>query len=451
VPTRRSFLAAALAAAARPLAAQARRPNIVFILADDLGYGDLGCYGQTRILTPNLDRVAREGMRFTQAYAGSPVCAPSRCSLMTGLHSGHALVRNNAGPRGPRPPLGPDDTTFFELLQRAGYRTGAFGKWAMGDAHDTGRPNEKGVEQFYGYYNQTHAHDYYPTHLWENEKYVLLRGNRGASKQAYSHDLVADKALDWIGRNAGAPFLAYIAFTIPHADNELGHDTGDGQPVPDYGPYAEKPWPTPEKGFAAMITRMDRDVGRLLDLLRDKGIDDNTLILFSSDNGPHQEGGHEPTFFESQGGLRGIKRDLYEGGIRVPTLARWPGRVPAGTVSEEVWAFWDFLPTACELAGVAGPGGLDGVSIVPALEGRPLPSRPPLYWEFGQSGRFAQAVRDGKWKAIRNRLDDPLELYDLSHDPGERRNIAAENREVLEKMSALIAANHVESPDFPSR
>ncbi|MEZ5363286.1 MAG: arylsulfatase [Bryobacterales bacterium] len=438
--TRRDFLAST--AAAVPLAAQQPKPNIIFILADDLGYGDLGCYGQTRISTPNIDRIAREGMRFTQAYAGSTVCAPSRCCLMTGLHTGHARVRGNAAANGPRPPLAPEDATVAEMMQKAGYKTGAFGKWALGEAHTSGRPNLKGFDQFYGYYNQTHAHSYYPTHLWENERYTLIRENRGSQRSGYSHDLIAQKALDWVDDAAGSPFFLYLAFTTPHADNELGADTGDGMPVPDYGEYADKPWPTTEKGFAAMITRMDRDIGRLLDLLKKKGVDGDTLILFSSDNGPHQEGGHDPKFFESQGGLRGIKRDMYEGGVRVPALARWPGRVKPGVVSKQVWAFWDFFPTACDLAGIAPPAGLDGVSIVPALDGKSLAERPPLYWEFHERNNTAMAARDGDWKAVRKSPKAPIELYDLSQDVAERHDVAARNPQVVAKMetSALHSA-----------
>ena len=444
--TRRAFLAAAVL----PLAAQqSRKPNIIFILADDLGYGDLGCYGQTRISTPNLDRIAREGMRFTQAYAGSTVCAPSRCCLMTGLHTGHARVRGNSAANGPRPDLAPEDTTVAEVLKKAGYRTACFGKWALGEAHTTGRPNLKGFDEFFGYYNQTHAHEYYPTHLWRNEDYVMIRENRGSQRAGYSHDLIAQACLDWVGKVAGDPFFVYLAFTTPHADNELGADTGDGMPVPDYGEYADKPWPTTEKGFAAMITRMDRDIGRLLKLLEEKGIDRDTLIVFSSDNGPHAEGGHHPKYFESQGGLRGIKRDLYEGGIRVPALARWPARIKPGVVSDQVWAFWDFLPTTCEIAQTKTPPGLDGVSVLAAFDEKPLPKRPPLYWEFHERNNTAQAVRDGEWKAVRQRPEAPIELYDLGKDVSEGSDLASRNPEVIEKMKNLLLNLRTDSPAFP--
>ena len=439
--TRRAFLASAAAPAL--LSAQGgRKPNIIFILADDLGYGDLGCYGQQRIQTPNIDRLAAEGMRFTDAYAGSTVCAPSRCTLMTGFHTGHALVRGN----GNRPPLD-EDVTVAEVLKKAGYKTGGFGKWALGEAQTTGIPNEQGFDEFFGYYSQTHAHTYYPTHLWRNRTYELLRENRGAQRSGYSHDLVNDAAMDWIGKVSGDPFFCYLAYTIPHADNELGADTGDGQPVPDYGIYADKPWPAPEKGFAAMITRMDRDVGRLVELLKEKGVDEDTLILFSSDNGPHKEGGHNPAFFESQGGLRGIKRDFYEGGIRVPAIARWPGKVKAGTVSEQPWAFWDFLATAADIAGAGAPP-TDGISILPTLLGKPQPQHEYLYWEI-QIRDAMQAVRMGKWKGVRYALNKPIEVYDLSQDRAERNDLAAQHPEIVERVKAAFADAHVNSARFP--
>lgn len=419
-----------------------RKPNIIFILADDLGYGDLGCYGQQRIQTPNIDRLAAEGMRFTDAYAGSTVCAPSRCTLMTGFHTGHALVRGN----GNRPPLD-EDVTVAEVLKTAGYQTGCFGKWALGEAQTTGIPKEQGFDEFYGYYSQTHAHTYYPTHLWRNRTYQLLRDNRGARREAYSHDLVTEAAFDWVDKVAADPFFCYLAYTIPHADNELGADTGDGQPVPDYGIYADKPWPAPEKGFAAMITRMDRDVGRLVELLKEKGVDEDTLIIFSSDNGPHKEGGHNPAFFESQGGLRGIKRDFYEGGIRVPAIARWPGKVKAGTVSEQPWAFWDFLATAADIAEAEAPP-TDGISILPTLLGQEQSQHEYLYWEIQIRGAM-QAVRMGRWKGVRYALDKPIEVYDLSQDRAERNDLAAQHPEIVKRVEAAFADAHVDSARFP--
>jgi arylsulfatase A-like enzyme len=326
--TRRTFLAAAGAAAA---AQPPRKPNVLLILADDLGYGDLGCYGQRQIQTPHLDRMAREGMRFTQAYAGSTVCAPSRCCLMTGRHTGHARVRGN---RYPDLPLRPEDLTAAEIFQRAGYRTALYGKWPLGGLGSTGYPLRKGFEEWFGYFSQTHAHNYYPEHLLDNETAYLLRGNFGARRTEYAHDLFTERALRFLESRDSRPFFLHLCYTIPHANNEMGRDTGNGMEVPSDEPYTDRPWPQTEKNFAAMITRMDRDVGRLLDALAATGQDRDTLVLFTSDNGPHREGGHSPAFFESSGPLRGIKRDLYEGGIRVPALARWPGRIAPGSVSD---------------------------------------------------------------------------------------------------------------------
>jgi len=449
---RREFLSAtAVACLGAPslLRAQNRRPNILLILADDLGYGDLGCYGQKRIQTPNLDRLAAEGIRFTQAYAGSTVCAPSRCSLETGLHTGHARVRGN---RYPAVPLRPEDTGVAEVLKSAGYRTGLIGKWALGELGSTGYPLRKGYDYFYGYFSQTHAHNYYPEHLLENWEARLLRGNMGTQRKDYSHDLFTEKALEFIRASDERPFFLQLAYTIPHANNELGRDTGNGMQVPDYGPYAAADWPEPEKGFAAMITRMDRDIGRILDTLKKTGQDENTIIFFTSDNGPHQEGGHKAEFFDSNGPLRGIKRDLYEGGIRVPAIVRWPGRIAPGQVSDFVWAFWDFLPTCAELAGIKPPPGLDGLSILPALLGKMerQQQHDHLYWEFHERG-FQQAVRMGNWKAVRLGLDKPLELYDLSGDPGEQRDVASQHPGVVKEIERILASARTDSPYWPVR
>ncbi|HXK59904.1 MAG TPA: arylsulfatase, partial [Acidobacteriota bacterium] len=380
-----------------------RQPNIVLILADDLGYGDLGCYGQKRIKTPNLDRLAAEGIRFTQAYAGSTVCAPSRCCLMTGLHTGHARTRGN---RSPDLPLRPEDVTVTELLKKGGYRTGLFGKWSLGELGSTGYPLRKGFDEWFGYFSQLHAHNYYPEHLLDQETAYLLRGNFGAKRTEYAPDLFTERALKFVENRDDRPFFLHVCYTYPHANNEMGRDTGDGMQTPSHEPYDAEDWPQPEKGFAAMITRMDRDVGRILDALKARGVDRNTLVIFASDNGPHREGGHDPNFFSSSGPLRGIKRDLYEGGIRVPALAWWPGTIRGGQVSDQVWAFWDVLPTLAELAGVQAPSGLDGRSIVPALLGKELPQHEFLYWEFHE-GRFAQAVRFGDWKAVRLNPEQP--------------------------------------------
>ncbi|HKS37383.1 MAG TPA: arylsulfatase, partial [Verrucomicrobiae bacterium] len=321
------------------------KPNIIFILADDLGYGDLGCYGQKKIKTPNLDRLAAEGMRFTQCYAGSTVCAPSRASLMTGRHTGHARIRGNE-----RVPLKPEDVTVAETLKPLGYATGIIGKWGLGNEGTTGIPNKQGFDEWFGYLDQVHAHNYYPDHLWRNEGQWSLAANAGGKKGEYTHDFFTRAALNFLKMNQKQPFFLYLAYTIPHANNELGRKTGNGMETPGDAPYSGEQWPQPEKNKAAMIARLDGDIGKILNRLKELKLDQDTVIFFSSDNGPHREGGVDPKFFESSGPLRGIKRDLYEGGIRVPMIARWPGRIKAGALSDQVWAFWDFLPTAAELA-----------------------------------------------------------------------------------------------------
>jgi arylsulfatase A-like enzyme len=436
--------------AAAPLWAQSpstRPPNIVFILADDLGYGDLGCYGQQKIATPNIDRLAREGMRFTQSYAGATVCAPSRCALMTGLHGGHARVRGNTKPE---VPLRPEDTTVAQVLKQAGYRTALIGKWGLGDAGTTGLPNLKGFDEFFGYHTQLQAHTSYPHQLWENDREYVIPNNWGAKHHIFSQDLFTERALKFLDSNRSNPFYLYLAYTSPHANNELGRDTGNGIEVPELGDYADKPWPPVERSFAASVSRLDRDVGRVLQRIHDLGLDGNTLVLFSSDNGPHHEGGHDSKYFRSSGPLRGIKRDLYEGGIRTPFIARWTGHITPNSTSDQVIAFWDFLPTAAELVGAKGPAGLDGVSYVPALMGKPLPNRPTLYWEFHEGG-FNQAVRFGNWKAIRFGSQGPIELYDLSRDIGEQHNLASSEPDVVNQARELLARSRVDSPLFPAQ
>jgi len=427
------------------LAPAKRLPNIVLVLADDLGYGDLGCYGQKRTRTPNLDRMAAEGVRFSQAYAGSTVCAPSRCCLMTGLHTGHSRTRGN---KSPDLPLRCEDVTVTELLKRAGYRTGLFGKWSLGQLGSTGYPPRKGFDEWFGFFSQVHAHNYYPEHLLDNDTSYLLRGNMGTKRTEYAHDLFTEHALKFIEKEDDRPFFLHICYTIPHANNEMGRDTGDGMEVPSYEPYDTESWPKPEKGFAAMITRMDRDLGRILDSLRSRGLDRNTLVIFLSDNGPHKEGGHDPNFFSSSGPLRGIKRDLYEGGIRVPALAWWPGTIGSGQVSDQVWAFWDMLPTLAELAGAPIPGGLDGRSFVPALSGKKIAQHDYLYWEFHE-GKFAQAVRMGDWKAVRLNPGQPVELYNLADDLSETRNISDRHPDLVKKATDLFRTARTESELWP--
>jgi len=439
----------AVAVAARP------GPNIIFIQADDLGYGDLSCYGQRKFNTPNIDRLAAEGMRFTQYYAGATVCAPSRSALMTGQHTGHTRIRGNA-----RYPLLPEDVTVAEVLKSAQYKTALIGKWGLGEAGTTGVPNRQGFDYFFGYLNQRHAHNYYPTFLWRNEEQVKLRNvvpdedqegsGNSTNRVDYSHDLIAEESLKFIEQNRGSSFFLYLAFTIPHANNEAKNK---GMEVPDQGEFASKDWPEQERAKAAMITRMDRDVGRLMALLKKLGIDDNTIVFFTSDNGPHREGGADPDFFDSNGPLRGIKRDLYEGGIRVPMIARWPGRIKSrggGAKSDQVWAHWDFLPTVAEIAGVKPPDNIDGISMLNALLGRKQRSHDFLYWEFHERG-FSQAVRMGDWKAVRNAPDSPLELYDLKNDLGEQNNIAVKHPEVVKKIEDYLKTARTESELWPTR
>ncbi|MGC9319478.1 MAG: arylsulfatase, partial [Armatimonadota bacterium] len=400
------------------------RPNIIFILADDLGYGDLGCYGQQIIQTPNIDRMAAEGLRYTDAYAGSTVCAPSRCCLMTGRDTGHAYVRGNA-----RVPLPPEERTVAEYLKEIGYATGIVGKWGLGEPDTYGIPNRHGFDYWFGYLNQGRAHDYYIDYLWENEEKYPLPGNEGEGRETYSHEVIMDKGLDFIRRRREEPFFLYVAVTLPHANNERGRETGDGMEVPDYGIYADRDWPSPQKGHAAMISRLDRDVGRVMDLLGELGLDEDTLVFFTSDNGPHKEGGADPAFFNSWGPLRGYKRDLYEGGIRVPMIARWPGRIEPGTESAYPWAFWDFLPTVSELTGCDCPDEIEGVSVASTLFGEDGPEREVLYWEF-QQREFKQAVRLGNMKAVREGMTRPTEVYDLEHDIGETTDLAGGRPEV---------------------
>ncbi|MEO7653458.1 MAG: arylsulfatase [Bryobacteraceae bacterium] len=444
--TRRSFVGSAAGAAAN-LAAQANKPNILFILADDLGYGDLGCYGQKRVKTPNIDRLAAEGIRFTDAYSGSTVCAPSRCALMTGQHSGHGRIRGN---KKPEPGLEPGALTVARLLKQAGYRTAMFGKWGLGGAGTTGLPNQQGFDEWFGYLDQQHAHTYYPDHLWQNEREFFLPGNFGVKKKQYAPDLFTARALGFLDKQEkGKPFFLYLPFTSPHANNEMGTESGNGMEVPEDAPYSGESWPQVEKNFAAIVTRLDRDIGRILAKLASQGLDKDTLVIFTSDNGPHREGGHDPDFFDSNGPLRGIKRDLYEGGIRVPAMARWPGVIKAGQVSGVPWAFWDILPTAAEIAGVAAPRGLDGVSLLPVLRGAKPSPREYLYWEFHERG-FTQAVRIGDWKGVRRlSRSNPVEVYNLKEDIEEQKDVAAQHPDVARKMAAIMASARTDSAVFP--
>ncbi len=437
-----------------------RPPSIIFILADDLGYGDLGCYRQTKIKTPNIDRLAAEGMSFADFYAGSTVCAPSRCALMTGLNTGHGRIRGNA-----LVPLQAQDLTIAEVLKKGGYRTALFGKWGLGNPGTTGLPQKKGFDEFLGYLDQVHAHDYYSDHMWRYapagngldgyDGEMSFPENAGGRKSLYLDDLFTTCAVNFLNINKPdqfnnfRPFFLFLAYTIPHANNEETKVSGNGMQVPSDIPYTDQTWPQPEKNKAAMITRLDRDVGKILDLLKKLNLADDTLVIFTSDNGPHKEGGIDPNFFKSSGVLRGIKRDLYEGGIRVPFIARWPGHIKPASINDQPFAFWDLLPTFAEIAQVKLATPTDGVSLLPTLLGQPKTnSHDFLYWEFHERG-FQQAVRMGDWKAVRLGADQPLELYNLKTDLGEKQNVADQNPKVIAQIEKYLKTARTDSPDWP--
>jgi arylsulfatase A-like enzyme len=460
-----------------------RPPNIILILADDLGYGELGSYGQEKIRTPNIDRLAEEGMRFTQHYSGSPVCAPSRSVLLTGLHTGHTYIRDNdeMSERGDvwhdlslegQRPLPANTYTIGTMLQEAGYVTGAIGKWGLGGPGSTGEPNRQGFDHWFGYLCQRMAHNYYPPYLWRNgAKHVLTNEyffphqrlpedadpyesasyDRYAGEQ-YSMDLMAAEALAFIADNQEHPFFLYLPFPVPHAalqvpEESLQEYVGAFPETPYRGDQGYLPHPTPRAAYAAMVTRMDREIGRILALLTELGLEEKTVVFFTSDNGPTFNGGTDSEFFHSAGHLRGLKTQLYEGGIRVPLIARWPGRIPSGTVSDHVSAFWDFMPTLAALAGTVVPVEVDGLSMRPALLGSldEQPRHEYLYWEY----HGGQAVRWGDWKGYRASLDSPIELYDLKGDTGEQRDVAAQHPGVVARIADIMVSGRTESELFP--
>ncbi len=426
--------------------AAAAPPNVVVILADDLGWGDLGCYGQTRIKTPHLDKLAADGVRFTQAYAGSTVCGPSRCSLLTGLHCGHARVRGNG-----RTTLLPQDVTLAKLLQQAGYATANVGKWGLGDVGSTGVPSKQGFDHFFGYLNHGHAHNYYPDHLWKHETKVPLRnvqtGGVASVRVDYAPDLIRDDAIRFMTENKAKPFFLYWCPVQPHANNERQKADGKGSEVPSDAPYTNESWPQAEKDKAANITRLDADVGMFLAKLDELRLTKNTLVLFTSDNGPHKEAGNDPEFFKSSGPFQGFKRSLHDGGIRVPAIIRWPGKATPGKVSDHVWAFCDVLRTVCEVAGVAPPL-TDGISVLPSLDDCCFQQKHEfLYWEFHEGGS-QQAVRHGDWKAVR-RWGQPLRLFDLKADPGEATDVANQHPDVVKRIEAYLTTARTENPDWP--
>lgn len=405
-------------------------PNVIFILADDLGIGDLGCYGQERIKTPAIDNLAKEGMKFTQHYSGSTVSAPSRCVLLTGKHTGHSFIRGNKGYKAEDGRhydmnLATDEITVGDVFKTKDYITACVGKWGLGGPSAEGHPNKKGFDYFFGYLGQGNAHSYYPVQLFENNDVVKL------DHKVYSHDLIMEKALGFIDKNADKPFFLYLTPTIPHADivvpnNELFDYDGKFEEVP-YPGSGYRAQDKPRATFAAMVTRLDRDVQRVVDLLKEKGVLDNTIIIFTSDNGTHKEGGHDPRYFDSNGPFRGSKRDLYEGGIRTPFIVKWPGVVPEGAVSYQVSAFWDFMPTVCQLIQAKAPASIDGISYLPTLTGKGKQQQHDyLYFEFHEQGGKQAVIKDG-WKLLRLQVNNPekekYELYNLNADPGEVANV----------------------------
>ncbi|QGY44303.1 sulfatase-like hydrolase/transferase [Maribellus comscasis] len=444
------------------------QPNIVYILADDLGYGDLGCYGQSRFQTPNLDKMASEGMLFTQHYAGTTVCAPSRSSLMTGQHTGHTPIRGNkeVQPEGQWPI--PDGTfTIAEMLKQAGYVTGGFGKWGLGYPGSEGEPNNQGFDEFFGYNCQRLAHNYYPSHLWDNQTKIILEGNRGDKFEDYAAELIHEKALQFIEKNKNKPFFLFYPNVIPHAELLLPEENlaeFRGQFLPEkefkgaepgdddfrngaYGTQAES-----HAAFAAMVTLLDQQVGEVLAKLKELGLENNTIVMFSSDNGPHLEGGADPDYFDSNGPLQGYKRDLYEGGIREPMIAWWPGKIEAGTKSGHISAFWDVMPTVADIAEIEVPGNIDGISFLPTLLNQgEQKEHDYLYWEFHEKGG-RKAIRKGDWKLVRYDVLHPekttTELYDLSTDIGEEHNVADEHPEIVKELLELIKSARTESEVF---
>lgn len=446
-----------------------KKPNIIYIMADDLGYGDLGCYGQKMIKTPNIDRLANEGMRFMQFYSGCTVSAPSRSALVTGLHTGHSPIRGNKGFEGGDYPQPENTYTIGKMLKAAGYATGCFGKWGLGAPHTTGAPHKQGFDKFFGYNSQALAHNYYPYFLWNNTDSVILHANDGFATGVYAPDTIQKEALKFIRQNSDSPFFAYLAYIIPHAelinpDDSLAAAYSGAFPENPYkgvddGPtYRKGPYGSsahPKADFAAMVSRLDCYVGEIIALLKELGIDNNTMIIFTSDNGPHTEGGADPHFFKSYGPLRGVKRDLYEGGIRVPFIVRFPAAVKAGTTSQHVGAFWDMMPTFAQITGSKASDNTDGISFLPALTGKGKQKQHDyLYWEFHEQGGKA-AVRKGNFKAvmldIRNPEKTKVELYDLSQDIHEDNNIAAKNPDKVSEMVKLIKKSHIDSDVFPMK
>lgn len=474
----------------QPTDALAHKPNIVFILADDLGYGELGCYGQDKIRTPNLDRLASQGMRFMQHYTGAPVCAPARCTLMTGQHLGHAEIRTNRRAEGERQfpgewPISDGIVTIAETLKDAGYGTGAFGKWGLGNSDSSGSPNRQGFDRFYGYLSQGNAHSYYPPYLDSDDKEVTINdpaipghqekptGEVNADDyrgQVYAPDRILEEAVEWLGKNKSEPFFLYLPFIEPHVAMQPPQEWIDRYPQQwdeEQGAYRGQngylPHPRPRAAYAAMISDLDEHVGTILDQLDQLGLTDNTIVIFTSDNGPTHPrnddrwhvGGAACTFFNSAGGLRGYKGSCYEGGLRMPCIVRWPGQVKPGSESDMVSYFPDWFPTLAKISGAQLPVGqqLDGIDLTPELEGQNTPKREqPLIWEFAGYGGIV-AIRDGDWKAVRRNVmtkkPEQWELYNLADDPRESNDVASEHVEIVERLAASFLANRTVNPDFP--
>ena len=458
------------------VASAADRANVVFIMADDLGWGELGCYGQKIIRTPNIDSLARDGMRFTQFYSGNAVCAPSRCCLMTGMHPGHAFIRDNGNPKGleelkakydwefpGQNPIPEETATFTRQFKQAGYTLGAMGKWGLGNVGTTGDPARHGFDLFYGYYCQTHAHNHYPKFLWRNEKKELQPGNDATlTGQTYSQDRFVEEAESFLRANRDKPFVLYLPFIVPH----LSLQSPESAVAPyrgliqeeDYKHTAYLKHPTPRAAYAGMVTHMDEGIGKILKCLNELGLDENTIVIFTSDNGPTYDrlGGSDSAYFQSAGTLRGLKGSLYDGGIRVPLLVRWPKKIAAGSQTNWVGAHWDFYATLCDLVGLGQRPSTDGVSFAPLLLGKEPPKRDFLYWESPGYGS-QQAVRAGKWKAVRQQMRPAqrqrraiaTELYDLEADPNETHNVASEHADVVQRLEAIMQREHTPSQLFP--
>lgn len=451
-----------------PNSKKEKKPNIIYILADDLGYGDVGIYGQTKFNTPNIDKLAQNGMLFTQHYSGSTVCAPSRSALMTGMHTGHTAIRGNKEikPEGQHPI--PDQTfTIAEQLKEVGYTTGAFGKWGLGFPKSEGDPTLQGFDTFFGYNCQRLGHHYYPHHLWHNNDSIVLQKNKGHLKGTYAPKLIHEKTIEFIEKNKDTSFFAYVASVIPHAElaapeNILKAHSGKYNPEtpyigtddgPKYRQGAYESQKEPHAAFAAMVEILDNQVGEIVKKIKELGLEDNTIIIFTSDNGPHKEGGADPEYFNSNGKLRGFKRDLYEGGIRVPMIASWPGKIQPGTKTNHISAFWDVFPTLSDIAETNTPENIDGISFLPTLIGdtNSQKNHDYLYWEFHERGG-RQAVRKGNWKAVKYNVlkkgDSKLQLYDLSTDIGEKHNIAAQHPEIVKEMEQILKEARTNSDVF---